>query len=469
MFTITRRTIHQFRVVARKALSITRGAGPSIVVEPASEGLLLRIRSPEAAIELRLPGDCQGERICMPFELFDDCQANNDQPVTLTLEYGKVVAQWQDGNVPQLVQYDQPEPPDGFLAMRSEMTENPPELLRALADACTVTDPETERYALSCVQLDGDHGRIAASDGHQIFVQTGFAFPWKGAVLLPACKLFGCPHLPSNEQVTIGRTEEWLTMQAGPWTFHFRLNVDGRFPRVDECLPRDSAATTTLEIAEADATFLLDNVKRLPTSEDFNQPVTLDLNGEVVVRARGEDEQPVTELALVNSTRSGDVIRINTNRNLLARALALGFRRVRFIAPDQPAFCRDENRCYVFAPLGGDGAIPSAKNTNRIESPKRLASKVVAKAIPTTRKTTQTMSEQNTNGNGNGRKSAAPTTVTEPESSSPLEQAEALRDSLKDVLQKTRELVSALKRQKKQSRIVESTLASLRQLQTVDL
>ena len=69
----------------------------------------------------------------------------------------------------------------------------------------------------------------------------------------------------------------------------------------------------------------------------------------------------------------------------------------------------------------------------------------------------------------NGRKGATPAPVSEPESSSPLEQAEALRDSLKDALDKTRDLIRVLKRQKKTSRIVESTLASLRQLQTVDL
>ena len=79
------------------------------------------------------------------------------------------------------------------------------------------------------------------------------------------------------------------------------------------------------------------------------------------------------------------------------------------------------------------------------------------------------MSDPKTNTNGNGRKSTVPTAATEGESISPIEQAEALRDSLKDALDKTRDLVRVLKRQKKQSRIVESTLASLRQLQTVDL
>jgi hypothetical protein len=71
--------------------------------------------------------------------------------------------------------------------------------------------------------------------------------------------------------------------------------------------------------------------------------------------------------------------------------------------------------------------------------------------------------------NGNGRRTTVPTTVNEAETSSPIEQAEALRDSLKDALDKTRDLIRTLKRKKKTSRIVESTLASLRQLQTADL
>jgi len=79
------------------------------------------------------------------------------------------------------------------------------------------------------------------------------------------------------------------------------------------------------------------------------------------------------------------------------------------------------------------------------------------------------MSASKTNPNGNGRKSAVPTNVNDAEVSSPIEQAEALRDSLKDSLDKTRARIRTLKAQRKASKVVESTLASLRQLQTVDL
>lgn len=48
-----------------------------------------------------------------------------------------------------------------------------------------------------------------------------------------------------------------------------------------------------------------------------------------------------------------------------------------------------------------------------------------------------------------------------------LEQVVALRSSLKTVLGQTNELIRTLKRQRRESRLVETTLASLKQLQGV--
>ena len=69
-----------------------------------------------------------------------------------------------------------------------------------------------------------------------------------------------------------------------------------------------------------------------------------------------------------------------------------------------------------------------------------------------------------TNGefHGNGQASDSGDTA------SVLEQAHALRSVLRDALTKTNELVLSIKRHKRKSRLVESTLASLRQLQSID-
>ncbi len=68
------------------------------------------------------------------------------------------------------------------------------------------------------------------------------------------------------------------------------------------------------------------------------------------------------------------------------------------------------------------------------------------------------------NPSGNGQ-------PTEEDSSSLslIEQSESLKQSLQQALTQTRELIAALKRQKKQTQLVQTTLNSLRQLQSVDV
>ena len=56
---------------------------------------------------------------------------------------------------------------------------------------------------------------------------------------------------------------------------------------------------------------------------------------------------------------------------------------------------------------------------------------------------------------------------TAPKKTSPIEQAITFRDSLRTALVQVNELIRSLKRQKREARLVQTTLASLRQLQKV--
>ena len=48
---------------------------------------------------------------------------------------------------------------------------------------------------------------------------------------------------------------------------------------------------------------------RLPGTDSENAPVTLDLNGQVIVRARAEDQTQATEVVLAGSEVSGKPVR----------------------------------------------------------------------------------------------------------------------------------------------------------------
>ena len=185
------------------------------------------------------------------------------------------------------------------------------------------------------------------------------------------------------------------------------------------------------------------------------------------------DQPRPTELVLANSVASGEPMRINMNRKFLARAVKLGFSDVHLYTPKVPAMCRDDRRRYVWALLNPESAIPPAGDVIRITSAD------AGQDVHTTNRKTQrrktTMSRPTSNGNGQGKADGrtSPQATTGVKSDDQgfevlIEQAEATKASLRDSLSKTSELISALKRHKKQSKAVAATLASLRRLQAVE-
>ena len=141
-----------------------------------------------------------------------------------------------------------------------------------------------------------------------------------------------------------------------------------RFPRVEEAIPGIDAAMTRLQLDPDDAYFLQSALDRLPGHEEPNSPATLDMNGKVVIRARGSDHSQITELILDHSSYSGPTIRINTNRNFLKRAIEFGFSEIGISDVEAPIVCRQQHLIYAWQPLSGDSAIESTDNVLRIAS-----------------------------------------------------------------------------------------------------
>ncbi|MFO0871282.1 MAG: hypothetical protein U0935_20350 [Pirellulales bacterium] len=131
-------------------------------------------------------------------------------------------------------------------------------------------------------------------------------------------------------------------------------------------------------LAETDATFLDQATQRLPGAGEMNSPVTLDLNGAVVIRAKSGEQSSVTDLVLRNSRRQGDGTRIEaSNREYVRRAIQLGFRELHFRDAEAPAFCRDDRRTYFWAVLGKEavlGRTQARPASSRPPSVARLAS-----------------------------------------------------------------------------------------------
>ncbi len=466
MIELSSSLLRQIRSLFRRVVGrATRGqAGPLVVFEAQTDQLMIRACGTEAAIEYRLPGAFEPIQFAIPLATLAECEGRKSSAVRFEAPGdNRLRLSWRDGAVPRTKEIGTTKlPSQAFPPASDSLQAAGPGLLAALDAAAETTDRESSRYALGCIQLRGRSGQIVATDGRQLLVQSDFGFPWTDDVLVPGLTVFGNRELPRDVPVQIGRSEKHVTLVIGPWSIHLTINREGRFPRVDDVVPAGFSAASLLRLHPADARFLLDTIDRLPGDEILNHPITLDLNGQVIVRARSEEEPRPTEVILTNSRLEGDPLRLHSNREYLARAVHLGFSEFSLFGNAKPVLAQDANRRYVWVGLDAEGAVPPAEDAVRIESPQEANYSSIRNNPIKELNVTQSIPMA----------SDAPTASTKPQqrlraaaTKSPVKQAVALRNALQTAARQANELARTLKRHKRQSRLVETTLASLKQLQ----
>ena len=484
MITISRRLAQQVRAVLRRAFGQAR-TGPVVGFIADKEGLTVKSAFGDVAVELRVPGARTADTVWLPFQALEDFEAKKDDPVQLTAsDKGQGTAEWRDGKVPQIVQYDLAKPLDAdtFPALPTDFTTNPPGFLQALHEASEVATPDSARFALDCLQLCPD-GTINATDGRQALIQSGFAFPWKEPLLVPRSKVFHSPELPQDKPVSIAQCGDWLALGVDPWTICLRINKDGRFPSMERIMPDPAKATARCQLSEDDRKFLADTLPRLPANDEQNAPVTLDVNGHVAVRAKSAEQAKPTEVVLTNSTCSGEPTRIHINRIYLKRAMKLGLRDVCLYGAEVAMLGQSEKCKLVWMPLDAECAIPPNDDAIRIESPKSEPSSVTSASTspppkPKTERKVQPVSESNTNTNGKAASNGSAKAVTAKGKSSRrktgqqdvtklIDQAIKFRTALHDLMHGSSELVKALKQHRRQSKAIQSALTSISQVKTL--
>jgi hypothetical protein len=181
-----------------------------------------------------------------------------------------------------------------------------------------------------------------------------------------------------------------------------------------------------------------------------------------------------TELLLTSSDKTGEDLQLCFDRQYLSRAAEMGLSRFRFYGQDSVVLATDPQRSYVWMPTAKQGIVPAVANSLRVESPS-----IVAGPRPTlpSRRTASMKRTPTSAATTISQGITSPTTAPSPsrrrqriEPSAPanaIEQAIHLQTQLREQLQAVKELIRKLKAEKKQQRLLKSTLASLRELQQV--
>jgi hypothetical protein len=490
MITLTRSQVRRLRVAFRRsALGIAhRGIVSELVLRAEGDQLRAQHRYCDLAVECVEAGsDRPAASLAIPLDALADFEGPADTPVVLESPApDRTVARWQDRGIPQSREYSLVTPVDRAVPMPglpAAWVSNPGGLLDALAEATETTTPDSARYALDTIQLQGGRGQLVATDGRQLLVRSGYQFPWTDDLLIKGRPIFACRALPRDQPVEVGRTDTHVFFRAGPWTISCVIQRDVRFPAVERVIPGASEIGTRLRLDPADARFLESALGRLPGGEEGNSPVTVDLNGEVAVRAASLDQpRQVTELVLDRPSYTGSPLCICTNPMLLGRALRLGFTELGFTNAESPFVCRDGSRTFTVQPLG-DGSAPGADvEIIRIESGAATSGGGHAPARAESTRGTPTVREPSNRhepappAETRNRVSTRPTEAVStagPEQPATslvalIQEAESLHAALADARSRTARLIAGLRRQRKQSRLVNETLKSLRQLKLVE-
>lgn len=462
--------LRTFRSLLRRGGLLRSRAGDTLVqFQSGPDGVTIRSASADVAIEYRQSGEHPAKAYCLPVSSLADVEGGSSDGFTIEVDpSNRITMNWTNRGVPRQSVVDPAKKELTFPKVPTAFVSNDPRLWQALQDAAASTDKNSSRYALNCLLFRGATGRIDATDGHHVFTQAGYRFDWDDDVLIPATPLLGCKELDQKEPIAVGRTDDWVAFGTAGFLVMHRIYKDGRFPKIDQILPNAEAAKSRLTLSDGDARFLADKLPRLPCDDQLHDPVTLDLNGRVLVRARESKEARPTEVELPSSSLAGEPVIFNSNRRFVERALKLGFRDVRVYGSNSPVLCRDELRQYLWALLDKEGVVPRCDDPVRIipsgEASQPRSSSIKPVEVPVTVAIKNQVTASATGKSNDDQ----PTRRDRMRSAATaIEQATALRDALRGVAQQAGELARSLKQQRRQAKIVATTLASLKELQKV--
>lgn len=368
MITVPRTVLRNCQAVFRRLLRKPLGPKEVVSIHAGKEGIHLRLHHAEMPAEYHHAGSHAEDTVQLPPEALAEVEAREGDVTFENTHAGQVQARWHQGGLPRVRNFQSPN-----IKEKTAFPEVPrlapmsPLLWKALTEANLCTAHDNVRYALSRIQLRKS-GEVVATDGRQLLWVSGFSFPFGQDVLIPRSSVFGCREVPVVEPVLMGLADQFVTFRMGRWTFHWKIDTEGRFPPSEKVIPDSSRAVTQFELDVCDAEFLLRSLPHLPNKKEDEAALTLDLNGQVIVRAKGDGNERVTEVVLSRSQAKGKPMRLAVPRQVWERALKLGFRHWHVITTETPVLALEASRKFVFMPLGKELIVQPAADAVRVQS-----------------------------------------------------------------------------------------------------
>jgi hypothetical protein len=457
MLAIERADVRRFRAVARRGCPNGRPKGPAppVLITGSGGVVTLACHLGEVVVALRCIAPQSGTG-SITLSLTDlDAIEGGSAVVTLDpAGDNAVTAKWDTGPAPRTARLATFESQRDWPAEAENLMAISPGFPKALHEVGRSAARDPGRYAVTRVQVRGQAGELAGTDGKHALVWGGFKFAFPDDLLVPAVPLFGSKELAGESAVSVGLAGEWLYIVIGPWQVWLWVDREGRFPDVHGAAPR--SCPTRVAFDDRDVDGLLRAMPRLPAMEADGRPVTLDLGATVAARSRNDRTEDTAEVRLAHSSVTGPATRVVVGRDHLGRALALGFRELRVSTAERPVSFRDSDRLFLAATLDPSLIVPKPGESAAAGLTNVPASSPPIPTHPDRRIPVPTRDTPTPERNGHA--------VPADETFDPVAEAEALRADLADAAARAHRLVTLLKQFRKERRALASAWSSLKQL-----
>jgi len=241
------------------------------------------------------------------------------------------------------------------------------------AFACASTD-ET-RLVLNGAYLDvskKDCHCVVGTDGRHLYSSNSFNLPTvKESVIIPQHRFLDWTEFSKDGEWRLkagvnAENKELLHLQltSRRWRFVTR-QIDGNYPNWRQVLPNSNDAKTTVELENLET--VLQAIQRMPDHDQTHHTIGLMVeNGALLLLGKANKEDAEWFSVPIPSAKvSGKTVRVNTNRQQVAKALEFGLSRLDIIDELSPLRFSNEGRQMVIMPVRIEGPVQTSATASK--------------------------------------------------------------------------------------------------------
>ena len=322
-----------------------------------------------------------------------------------------------------------------------------PEFGLAIKQALACCTSESGRPELRGVYVDVSDKKlhyIVASNGTMLFAANSFAFDLPRSILIPDSKFLNWTELMAAgcklavEPPPKGATQGFIRLASDRWTFITR-EPEARFPNWKQCVPAMAKPATVIQLSAPAVKQLLEVLPQLPGNNEVNRTIRLNYEREQLQVEGPSPGGEWTGVVIAEAVSTGRPGTMALNREYLITALKFNLNEIQIENALLPLVCTSGGRRLVIMPVKLD--------------PPATAKPVPIPSTPTPMPAPMPAEE---------RKTDMPETTQSTEPSA-LDQVEAIKAKLRELLGELNSLTSRLKQADKDKRNAEKEVASVRQ------